>query len=209
MEQKKLTRRERQHLLHRSEMMEAALSRFFQNGYHGTTIQEIAEEAEFGIGTVYRHFPGGKEEIYSALQEGVVSHFEREVELKLSQAQNEFEVVRGYIQAAAEVYSAHPREMALHLRETTGVGLDLRRGLVPQLAARYQACADQVGQALGRGVSLGIFRNMNPKDLLAILRAMINAVFTRWLVQPQEANLEERIAMIEEVFFKGVVAQNN
>jgi AcrR family transcriptional regulator len=184
--------------------MEAALSRFFQNGYHGTTIQEIAEEAEFGIGTVYRHFPGGKEEIYCVLQEGVVSDFERQVGINIGLAKDEFDVVRGYIRAAASVYAQHPREMAIHLRETAGVGLDLGRGLAPQLAARYRDCADRVGQALSSGMSKGLFRKMSSKDLLAILRAMINAVFAGWLDQPQGPALDERVTMIEDVFFNGV-----
>ena len=180
------------------------MSCFFKNGYHGTTIQEIAEEAEFGIGTVYRHFPGGKEEIYCVLQEGVVSKFENEVKINTGRANDEFGVIRGYIRAAAEVYARHPREMAVYLRETAGVGLDLGRGLGPQLASRYLDCADRVGQALNNGMSKGLFRKMNPRDLMSILRATINAAFAGWLDHPQDMDLEERVQLIEEIFLWGV-----
>ena len=43
-----------------------ALDLFSQKGYHNVSMQEIAEKAEFAIGTLYKFFQN-KEDLYKAL----------------------------------------------------------------------------------------------------------------------------------------------
>ena len=62
-----LPRRERERLARRRAMLDAALAVFAEKGYAGATLDEVAERAEFGKGTLYNYFPGGKEEILFAL----------------------------------------------------------------------------------------------------------------------------------------------
>jgi TetR/AcrR family transcriptional regulator, repressor of fatR-cypB operon len=62
-----LPRRERERLARRREMLDAALAVFAEKGFSGATLDEVAERAEFGKGTLYNYFPGGKEEILFAL----------------------------------------------------------------------------------------------------------------------------------------------
>ena len=58
--------------MRRRAMLDAALAVFADKGFEKATLDEIAERAEFGKGTLYNYFPGGKEELYYALFEEVV-----------------------------------------------------------------------------------------------------------------------------------------
>ena len=60
-----LSRRERELLRHRGEIMAAATSLFSENGFHQTTVQMIADRADFSVGYLYKHFES-KEQIYQA-----------------------------------------------------------------------------------------------------------------------------------------------
>lgn len=65
-------------------MLDAALAVFGEKGFEGATLDEIADRAEFGKGTLYNYFPGGKEELYHALfEERVVEGLHRVVEATL------------------------------------------------------------------------------------------------------------------------------
>ena len=66
MENEKLPRREREKLRQRQEMLAAALDLFSEKGYHNVSMHEIAEKAEFAIGTLYKFFQN-KEDLYKAL----------------------------------------------------------------------------------------------------------------------------------------------
>ncbi len=53
-------------------MLDAALAVFAEKGFEGATVDEIAERAEFGKGTIYNYFPGGKDELFLVILQEVV-----------------------------------------------------------------------------------------------------------------------------------------
>ena len=64
-----LTRRERERLVRRHEMLRAAQEVFAEKGYNSATLEEVATRAEYGKGTLYNYFPGGTQEILLAIVE--------------------------------------------------------------------------------------------------------------------------------------------
>ena len=65
-------RRKRERLARRRAILDAALAVFGDKGFDGATVDEVAERAEFGKGTLYNYFPGGKDELYLTLFEEIV-----------------------------------------------------------------------------------------------------------------------------------------
>jgi len=78
-----LSRRERERQRRQRAMLQAAQSVFAEKGYEQATLDEIAERAEFGKGTLYNYFENGKEgllfaifdEVYDDLHEMIRSTF--------------------------------------------------------------------------------------------------------------------------------------
>ena len=62
----KISRKERETQLRRQIILEAAEKMFLSKGYEETTMDEIANEAEFSKGTVYKYFVS-KDELYIAI----------------------------------------------------------------------------------------------------------------------------------------------
>lgn len=58
---KKPSRQEREWQHRHQEILDAAGRLFLELGYAGTTMQMIADEAEFSVGYLYKHFPGKKD----------------------------------------------------------------------------------------------------------------------------------------------------
>lgn len=69
-----LSRKERERLFKRLEIVNSAVLLFADKGYENTTLDEIAEKAEFGKGTIYKYFEN-KEEIYSAIIENIFTDY--------------------------------------------------------------------------------------------------------------------------------------
>lgn len=69
-----LPRKEREKRFRRSEILSAAVPLFAEKGYENTTIDDIAEKAEFGKGTIYNYF-GSKEDIYWGILEEIFQSY--------------------------------------------------------------------------------------------------------------------------------------
>ena len=70
-----LSRREREKLWQRKEILAAALTLFSEKGYHNVSMHGIAKKAEFATGTLYKFF-SNKEDLYKALVMGQADRFE-------------------------------------------------------------------------------------------------------------------------------------
>ncbi|MEM1126089.1 MAG: TetR/AcrR family transcriptional regulator [Bacteroidota bacterium] len=74
-----VTRKERERLHRRTAMLQAAQTVFAERGYSRATLDEVAQRAEFGKGTLYNYFPGGKEEILLAVFDQVFGEIEAHI----------------------------------------------------------------------------------------------------------------------------------
>jgi len=52
----------------RTEIVQAAYRLFIQQGYHGTSVRQVAQSAGIALGSIYNHFPG-KEDLFVAVLE--------------------------------------------------------------------------------------------------------------------------------------------
>lgn len=57
-------RRERRRELSRDQILDVAERVFARDGFHNAALREIAELAEYSVGSVYTFFPGGKDDLY-------------------------------------------------------------------------------------------------------------------------------------------------
>ena len=64
---KGVSRRERERQGHRREILAAAVKLFSRKGFEKTTMADVAAEAEFAVGTLYKFFKD-KQELYRTIQ---------------------------------------------------------------------------------------------------------------------------------------------
>lgn len=143
-----LSRRERERLARRRLMLNAARVVFAEKGYADATLDEIAQRAEFGKGTLYNYFEGGKEEIlfavfddlYAALHEVISRTFTPELV-----RQRPFrEVFEGFLQAILSFFIERHDQFMIMMKE----GHRMVFNEEPEKAAYFQKQSDSVIDAL-------------------------------------------------------------
>lgn len=75
----KPTRRERERLRHRQEILDATKRVVAARGVDGVTVEQVAKEAEYAVGSIYRHFRS-KDELVSELFAALTGRFLGELE---------------------------------------------------------------------------------------------------------------------------------
>lgn len=116
------TRAERQLHRHRREILAAATQQFMINGPVGTTMQMIADRAEFSVGYLYKHF-GGKQDLLDAvIADQIDQYMQIRAEIRSESTQGPLMTMRRDLQRLCEHVAAHAGLVAIFKAQETECG---------------------------------------------------------------------------------------
>jgi len=205
MEAHKLPRREREKLRQRQEMLAAALELFSQKGYHNVSMQEIAEKAEFAIGTLYKFFQN-KEDLYKTILLERCNDFEEACQLAMAQSEDEEEKLRHYVRFRGERFRNNLPFVRLFLAESRGVSFNLKAGLDDEVRQRYYDILKRLAAVFASGINNRRFQAIaDPYYLAVALDSVIDASLLLWLDAPERHPYPENPDAILDIFFKALM----
>ena len=107
-------RKEREKVRKREVILKAAEKIFFKNGYEKTTMDEIAEKAEYSKGTLYLYFKN-KEALYAAIMLRSIDIFIKILEEEISKAKGGSARLAAIKKAYLKFYLGHSDHMKVFL----------------------------------------------------------------------------------------------
>lgn len=201
----KLPRREREKLRQRQEMLATALDLFSQKGYHNVSMHEIAQKAEFAIGTLYKFFQN-KEDLYKALVLEVCDDFEDSIGRAIEQPRDEVEKLRSYVRAKTKVFRRNLPFIRLYLAESRGASFNLKAGLDDEIRQRYYHSLESIAAIFASGIKNQRFKEIaEPYYLAVALASVIDASLLLWLDAPERFPYPEHPDTILDIFFNGLL----
>ena len=206
MQEEKLSRREREKLRHRRQMLAAALELFSEKGFHNVSMHEIAKRAEFAIGTLYKFFKN-KEDLYKALMMEKAEEHHRVLMGVLSEENDVMTVIEDYIAAKARLFADNLATLRLYFAETRGASFNIKAGLDQDIRKLYDKFIMRLASVLETGIRRKVFREMDPYHMAVALEGLTNAFLFCWLEDPEQHPYEANIPVIRDMFLKGVLTK--
>ncbi len=203
-----LTRKDREKLQRKQEIMKAAALLFSQKGFNHTTLEEIAVKSEFGIGTIYNYFQS-KEEIFKSI---IDNTFDRSYEI-LSQCVNDtpslVEFFKVYTRKVFEFYADNKEELIILVSFYTAIGegpSNLRRDA---FSAKDCKLDELLKQKIKEGIKNKEIRKVNPEYLYIFYHGLLfpyiaNLVYLGKLNKPE---INQHINFILDVIFNGILVR--
>lgn len=205
MKNKKLSRREREKLRQRQGMLAVALELFSEKGYHNVSMHEIAEKAEFAIGTLYKFFKN-KEDLYKNLVLEQADRFHEAVTKAIEKPDDEIEKLRNYVRAKGEIFSANVSMIRLYFAETRGASFNIMAGLDSEIREQYGGFLQNLATVFESGIKRKGFKKItDPYHLAVALDSITNAFLFLWLETPERHPYPEDPDVILNILFKGLI----
>lgn len=198
-----LSRREREKLRQREELLTAALELFSEKGYHNVSMHQIAQHAEFAVGTVYKFFKN-KEDLYKALIMAKVAEYHRILKETLDQEKDILSLLHDYVAAKAAVLVGGAATLRLYFAETRGASFNIKAGLDEDIRKLYDEVVARLASVLAAGVKKKVFRKLDPYHMAMALEGITNAFLFGWLEDPKRHPYEANIPTMIDMFFLGV-----
>lgn len=201
-----LPRREREKLRQREDLLAAALELFSESGYHNVSMREIAQRAEFAVGTVYKFFRN-KEDLYKALIMATAAEYHRVLKAALDEQKEVPSVLRDYVAAKAAVVVGGAPTLRLYFAETRGASFNIKAGLDQDIRKLYDEVVAQLASVFASGVKKKVFRKLDPYYMAVALEGMTNAFLFSWLENPKRHSYETNIPTLMDMFMEGVLVK--
>jgi AcrR family transcriptional regulator len=145
-------------------------------GFDKTTMADIAERAEFAVGTLYKFFKN-KEELYRALMIETFREMSAEINRVLGSEGNEVERLERYIDKTAELYFGSEHALRLYFHHANGRGEDCPVSLEGEPSEWHQRIADRLDDLFQSGIRKGHFVDVEPRMLRVALEGLSATLF--------------------------------
>jgi AcrR family transcriptional regulator len=203
-------RKERERLARREAILEAAKAVFAEKGILGATVEEIAEHAEIGKGTIYLYF-GVKEEIYTALMEEWLDLLAKRFGLVIDPHLPADENIRRINTAYYRFYQDDPNFFKIHMVcSLSDVKLKVNTARIEE---RGLACLKLCVDVIEKGIKDGLFSpSVDPWKAAAILWASSEGILFLFERDPEKAklfnlNVEDLLNTKTELLIRGLMRQ--
>ena len=197
-------------------ILKAAERVFARKGYGTTTVDDIAEEAQFSKATLYKYFRS-KGEIFL---EVILNSFEeahQKIEKIFLQSIRAEEKLMKLIHYIASYYHKKKNISRILFMEKAAIGrilsVDPKEQLSPsyrhpKIPAEFKAKMEDIHniicEVIREGVRSGEFRNLNVEDAAFIFGALLRGFHFRGPIYDREYKVNETTKLIHSFFLYGI-----
>jgi AcrR family transcriptional regulator len=199
-----LSRREREKLSRRNEILQAARKVFASKDYAAATVDDVAAVAELSKGTIYLYFQNkadlflstfemGMEQIASIVMDAISANKDDPI----AGIKNMVERQLLFLEENIDLFKIVASERA-HFE--IGKNCDFKQRIKRTMSQSLTALADYIQY----GIDMGMIRKVNPRDAAIALSSMVREFAFRWIMESEEGRLRDKADIINTIFLDGL-----
>ncbi len=196
-----LPRPERLNLQQRDEILKTALKLFSEKSYSDVSMQDIAREAEFGMGTLYKFF-SSKDDLYKALIVLLSEKWHHTVLQALEQERNPVRAIEKCITTHRELFFDNLPFVRLFYNSA-----HIHVGPVsePDLHKFRDEYLKKLASIFERGIKAKVFRDGDPHHMALALYGIILTFLFKMNEDPAGFRKGDEFSSVRDIFLKGVL----
>lgn len=198
----KVSRKEREHVAHRGEILQAAEKIFAAKGFFQATMSEIAEAAEFGTGTLYKFFKS-KEDLYFILIDEKTEEINGPVKGELSKKAPAVERIKNILKLQLEFIERNRDFFRIYASEGSRFEWTVMNSCGKKIHEKMVAYIHLLAQLMKQGMEEGNLKVMDPMDLAHAFEGIVHSFIFEWLISPESYPLISKAEIILEIFLSG------
>lgn len=199
-------RRQQHHKLSRQQLLDAAEEVFGRKGFHDTTLKEVAELAEFSVGSVYSFFEN-KDDLFRQIFVRRGEEYMPQMVAVLGRDAPALEVLHDLVEFQVGFFRAHPRFGRLYLRYSSATLMSVDRLADQLMLDNYEESMRLQGDLLRRGQAEGAVCAGDARVLARLLSGLVSAfqaldprVMSDDPIVPEPMSLDELQVLVRRTF---------
>lgn len=199
----RISRREREFLTRRADILLAAEKVFAAKGFYGSTMDEIAKSAEFGTGSLYKYFRG-KKDLYFSLIDGKVGEIMRLVATELKKDLPPIERIQSILRLQLAFIQRNRDFFKIYISERSRFEWTIKDDLGRGVHEKFLAYIDSLEEVMRQGIEERQLKEMDPRDMAHGFVGIVNSFVFEWLMSSRTFSLVSKGPAIMDIFFEGI-----
>ena len=194
----------------KKQITDAAIRVLPRKGLKETKMEDVAEAAGIGKGTLYEYFKS-KDELFLVAYRHIMEEFECQTDLKLPENVTTIDTLKAII---SMMTSMHTSDFPLdHFQVLTEFWLEevksANQGKKRQfdMLATYREYIDLVKAVFEQGIQKGEIRDINPEHAATILMMIFDGLMLLWMLDKNSFDFKGTVDTFGGIFIKGIQKQ--
>ena len=189
-------------------IIQAALSLFVRNGYHGTSIQEITRKVGLTKGALYSHFSSKGDLLLRIIDEFKVRFIDEMIRTVTQSDGDALAKLHTTISFSSK-FAFENQDLCVFLTFlTTELKADV--DLEPPLKSVYRGYQKFISQLIRQGINQGLLKKEIDPDLAALsFMALHDGVLHQWVLNRAYIDGEQYVRTFRKIFLYGLVEQGS
>lgn len=204
-----LDRKKRDLMLRKADILKAAEHIFAVKGYYQATMLDIAEEAQYAVGTLYLYFKD-KQNLYINLLEEKMQKLICLVKEEVEQEENTSAKIKMLIETQLKFFVNNEDFFRIYFSERGGLGWTIKDKPSTSTVNLFFELLDYLVDLIKQAQLEGIIKaDYHPQKVAYILLASINSIIIPWLRNStrEKEDILNQSSLILKVFLNGVGAK--
>lgn len=184
----------------KEKILNAALDLFYEKGFHLATVDEIAERAGVGKGTLYRYF-ANKGALFNEIIASRLGELEQEAQAVLDGQDDVLTMISKYIHVYFTFFDHNKRLYRLILQERLDLADQVQELYVKKVMRRIPVLKRKIREAS----QAGVLKDVDFQTVFFGVMGFIHGVIQKWLVRDCSYPLVNELPTVMEVLFYGFV----
>jgi len=184
----------------KEKILDAALEVFSEKGFHLATVDEIADQAGVGKGTLYRYF-ANKETLFNELVKLRLAELERNATAVLDGQDDVLTMIAKYLRVYFAFFDRNQHLYRLIAQERLDFGEHVQDLYFKKVMRRIHALKKKTYEASQQG----ILKEVDFQTVFYGVMGFVHGVIQKWLARDCSYSLVEELPGVIEVLFYGFV----
>ena len=201
-----LTRKERDDLRKRKEILETARKIFAARGFHSTTMAQISKASQYPLGSIYKYFPGKKEMYHDLVINKVHDLGQILFEIKQDRKTSVSDKLEACLFAQAAFYKANREVVRIYISERSNIDAVAMPKLNEKVNKLHEKMVSLFQEIFDQGIARDEFKPFPPHDMAVLFSDIVHsAAWASLFREEDETAMNKRLSMIFTMFTNGIL----
>ena len=182
------------------QILDVAAEVFSKKGFARTQVDEIANLAGLGKGTVYRYFKDKKNLFLSVADKGIENLKDLVLEA-MAKEKEPLDKIKKAIEAYLKFFEDNSCLIGILIHEQS----EFQKRIQKRYFDRYYEHINKMEEVFRKGIAKGQIKKIDVRGAIGILTNMLNGLVYMWQIEGRKYPIIEKLPMFVKIYFTGIV----